>query len=207
MLGMPMTESGSSTPRQKDGGGEASEEGRAITAVLIKVRNQLAKLQLPRQINEVANLQAAVPAFEIRRLQKLLGFGTATLQTLGLAIMIVAGLSVFIALFNNLKDRRYEMALMRSMGLPPARLFLMVLLEGLFIGLGGYALGLLLSRLEWLVVRSVVQDAFRYQLETPWMTPTEGWLLVATLFISLLAALIPALRVMRMDISKVLAEA
>lgn len=178
-----------------------------VTAVLLKLRNQLAKLQLPRQINRVGSLQAAVPTFEIQRLRKLLGFGTTTLQALGLAVMLVAAISVFIALFNNLKDRRYEMALMRSMGLAPRQLFFLVLLEGFYIGIGGFLLGVAVSRGEMLIISNSIQRAYQYTLSTPGLLPGEWYLLAVTSVLTLVAAALPAWRVMQLDISRTLSEA
>jgi ABC-type lipoprotein release transport system permease subunit len=48
----------------------------------------------------------------------------------GMMILAVAGLSVFVALFQTLAERRRDMALLRLLGASPARLFALLLLEG-----------------------------------------------------------------------------
>lgn len=177
-----------------------------ITALLVKVRNPLAKLTLPRAINENSKLQAASPAIEINRLFTLLGFGLDTLQYIALAIIVISGISVFVSLYNSLKERRYEMALMLSMGATRARLFGLLLLEGLMIALIGFAAGILLSRLGLAVLGRNVEDNFHYDLNALTLLPEEGLLLLGTVAIGLLAAALPSLGIYRINISRTLAE-
>ena len=91
-------------------------DDREITAMLIKFKSPMNIIQFPRQINENTNLQAAVPSYEISRLFKLFGFGIETLSYLAYLIIIVSAFSLFINLFNSMNDRKYEMALIRTLG-------------------------------------------------------------------------------------------
>lgn len=201
-------------PEEEGRGGDASadQEGGAtdatqqITALLVKVRNPLAKLILPRAINDNSKLQAASPAIEINRLFTLLGFGLDTLQYIALAIIVISGISVFVSLYNSLKERRYEMALMLSMGATRARLFGLLLLEGLMIALIGFAAGILLSRLGLAILGRNVEENFHYDLNALTLLPEEGLLLLGTVAIGLLAAALPSLGIYRINISRTLAE-
>ena len=80
-----------------------SEEAE-ITALLVKFKSPVGLMQLPRQINEKTQLQAALPAFEISRLMNLMGFGMQAMNLIAVIIMIVSGLSIFISLYNALKE-------------------------------------------------------------------------------------------------------
>jgi len=177
-----------------------------ITAALIKARSTMAIMTLPRMLNETTNLQATIPALEINRLMKLLGIGVATLQALALGIMFISGFSVFIALYNRLRERRYELALLRSLGCSRLRLFGLLISEGLLLALAGFVGGLLLSRLGlWLLNSTAAQDfhlVFRYDF-----IAAEWVLLAVTLLVGLLAALIPAAKAFRMNLSTALADA
>ena len=113
---------------------EGNEEApREITSMLIKFRNPMG-MMLARGINSNSKLQAALPNIEINRLFSLLGVGVDTLRGLAIVIMLISGISVFVSLYNSLKERRYEMALMLSMGASRMQLFGMLLLEGLSTG-------------------------------------------------------------------------
>ena len=46
-------------------------------------------------------------------------------------IAVVSGLSIFISLYNSLKERKHELALMRVMGARPGTLFTLIVLEGI----------------------------------------------------------------------------
>jgi putative ABC transport system permease protein len=161
---------------------------------------------LPRQINANTSMQAALPSIEINRLFSLLGVGIDTLRALALVIMLIAGVSVFVSLYNSLKDRKYEMALMLSMGATRTRLFLMLLLEGLFLALLGYFSGIVLSRVGlWLFSRAAEQD-LHYSLSQFGILHEEFYLLGGALLLGVLAAALPSLGIYRLNISRTLAE-
>ncbi|GAB3777750.1 ABC transporter permease [Spirosoma horti] len=185
---------------------EAHEEApREITSMLIKFRNPMG-MMLARGINSNSKLQAALPNIEINRLFSLLGVGVETLRGLAAVIMLISGISVFVSLYNSLKERRYEMALMLSMGATRAQLFGMLLLEGLVLALIGFALGVLFSRVGLWLFSNSVSSEYHYNLAAFNILPEEWILLGVAIFIGLLAAALPALGVYRMNISRTLAE-
>ena len=185
-----------------DGDPDANRE---ITSMLIQFRNPLG-MMLARGINSNSKLQAALPSIEINRLFSLLGIGIETLRYLALAIMIIAGISVFVSLYNSLKERKYEMALMLSMGATRTQLFGMLLLEGLALALIGFVLGLLFSRLALWSLSANVSEQYHYNLASLGMLPEEWAVLGVAVLVGILAAALPALGVYRMNISQTLAE-
>ncbi|GAB4007289.1 ABC transporter permease [Spirosoma migulaei] len=187
---------------EEEGHEEAPHE---ITSMLIKFRNPMG-MMVARGINSNSKLQAALPNIEINRLFTLLGVGVETLRGLAIVIMLISGVSVFVSLYNSLKERRYEMALMLSMGATRAQLFGMLLLEGLVLALIGFGLGILLSRVGlWLFSSSVSED-YHYNLAAFGILPEEWILLGVAILIGLIAAALPAIGVYRMNISRTLAE-
>ena len=181
------------------------EEPREITSMLVKFRNPMG-MMLARGINTNSKLQAALPNIEINRLFSLLGVGVDTLRGLAIAIMMISGISVFVSLYNSLKERRYEMALMLSMGATRAQLFGMLLLEGLVLALIGFVLGVLLSRVGLWLFSNTVSSEYHYDLAAFSILPEEWVLLGVAVLIGLLAAALPALGVYGMNISRTLAE-
>jgi putative ABC transport system permease protein len=191
--------------------GEAEEEDttageQEITAMLVKFRSPMGMLQLPRMINENTTMQAAVPAYEISRLFNLMGVGLETLRTLAVVIMVVSGLSVFISLYNALKDRKFELALMRTYGASRGQLVWLVVQEGVLLTLLGFVLGILGSRLGLWLTTELVAANYHYDF-TSWVwLPEESRLLLAALALGLLASLLPALKAFNINISKTLAN-
>ncbi|MEZ4898554.1 MAG: FtsX-like permease family protein [Saprospiraceae bacterium] len=179
----------------------------SITSLLIrfKARNYQA-LNMARNINENTDLQAATPAIEINRLFALMGVGMDALRTLGWLIAIVSGLSIFISLYGSLKDRKYELALMRVQGASPGKLFSMIILEGLLLALAGYFLGLLLAHMSMFVLTDYLEAAYKYPFNPFQWVKEEGWLAIGALGIGLIAALLPAWQAYRTELSTTLAE-
>lgn len=188
-----------------EGEEDTEADGREITSMLIKFRNPMG-MMLARGINQNSKLQAALPNIEVNRLFSLLGIGVDTLRGLAVIIMLISGISVFVSLYNSLKERRYEMALMLSMGATRAQLFGMLLLEGLVLALIGFALGILLSRVGLWLFSNSVSSEYHYDLAAFGLLPEEWILLGVAVLIGLLAAALPALGVYRMNISRTLAE-
>ncbi|MDP4813330.1 MAG: ABC transporter permease, partial [Saprospiraceae bacterium] len=92
-----------------------SYEDKSITSLLVKFKGRnIQALNMARNINENTNFQAATPAIEINRLYTLLGVGEEALKAMALLIIFVSGLSIFISLFSSLRERKYELAVMRT---------------------------------------------------------------------------------------------
>ena len=69
-----------------------SENGKEITAVLIKFRNKMGFVTWPRLVAQNTKMQAASPAVEINRLFSLFGIGLEALQYLAYGIMLILSL-------------------------------------------------------------------------------------------------------------------
>ncbi len=177
----------------------------SITTLLIqfKARNYRT-LNMQRQINENTEMQAATPAIEINRLYTMMGTGTDALRTLAYVIVFVSGLSIFISLFSSLKDRKYELALMRVMGSSPSKLFFLIILEGLILAVLGFIIGIILSHVGMSVLSNYLEDAYRYSFSGWEFLKEEWYLLAGALGIGFLAAIIPALQARKTDISRTL---
>jgi putative ABC transport system permease protein len=181
-------------------------DNKQITALLVKFRNPMGLMTIPRNINSNTNMQAALPAIEINRLFSLMGIGLNTLKWIAFLIIFVSGLSVFVSLYNSLKERKYEMALMLSMGATRLKLFTLLLLEGLIIGIIGFVIGMIMSHLALLAMSKTAEENFHYQFKILAFSLDELWILLACIAISIFAAAIPSLGIYRINISKTLAS-
>lgn len=186
--------------------GEAHEEKHDITCALVKFRSPMGLMTIPRMINQNTQMQAALPAIEINRLFELMGIGIDAFRALAVAIMLISGISVFVTLYNSLKERKYEMALMLSMGGKRLKLFFMLMLEGLFLSISGFILGIVLSRVGLWVASKMLDENFNFGLEQSLLQKEEIYLLIAALLVGIFAALIPSLGIYKINISKTLAN-
>ncbi|HEX7218611.1 MAG TPA: FtsX-like permease family protein [Burkholderiales bacterium] len=186
---------------------KVAEEAREVTVVLVQYASPLAAAALPRQINSQSELQAASPAYETARLFRMVGVGVEALRGFAAVLILAAGLSVFIALYSALEERRYELALMRALGASPARLFGLLLGEAFVLSLLGVALGLLLGHALAALLGAWLERQQSYPVTGLQWRPEELWVAAIALAVGVIAALVPAWRAYRTDVSRTLVQA
>ncbi len=164
-----------------------------LTALLITYKSPLAAAQLPRMVNNSSSMQAASPAFEVARLTKLMGTGQDILSVFGYLLLAFSAFSLFIALYNAVQDRQYDIALMRVMGLTKSGIFGLVLSETVLIGLIGSVVGVLLSQLFIRLTAYWIYIQKGLVLSAPIPGIMEIYVMLSILLISLMAGLIPAM--------------
>lgn len=182
---------------------ESPQPEAEITSLLIKYKSPISVILFPKLVNETTNLQAASPAIESTRLFSLIGVGVDTLQYFAILIMVISVVSVFISLFNSLKQRKYDLAIMRTMGASKTKIFLIVILEGFFLSLLGTLLGWFLGHLVLQYIGSL-QDAGQSKLTGFIFLTQEFYLILVGLCTGIFAATLPAIAAYRVNISKIL---
>ena len=183
------------------------EDSKEITSILVKFDSPMNIISFPRYINEETNMQAAVPSYEISRLFKIFGIGFETLTYLAYLIMFVSGLSLFLNLLNSLKERKYEMALIRTIGGTKVQTSLMLFYESIILCIIGFVGGIILSRIGILVTSNLLEESLNYSISIPiLLSNQEILLLIFSISIGILACVIPAVNVYNMNISKTLSD-
>lgn len=181
------------------------EEEREVTAYLLIKRLPMAPMILPQLVKNT-NMQLALPAIEINRLNENFGIGMSVVKAVAILIMIISFLSVFISLFNALRERQYELAILRTLGGRRIQLFILILLEGFFMVALGLIIGLVLSRVGITMLSDMAKDSFHDEFNAFMFLPQEYYLVGITLGLGVVASLLPALRAFFMDISKTLSN-
>ena len=176
-----------------------------ITSLLIQYNSPTSIVMFPMMVNKSTNMQAASPAKETARLFSLIGVGVDTLKWFAILIMSISAISVFISLYNSLKERKYDLAIMRTMGASRFKLFLIVLLEGIFLTTIGSLAGVLLAHLGLHLIAQY-QDSTQAKLSGTVFLIAELYILIVGFGIGMMASLIPAIQAYRSDISKILSK-
>lgn len=177
--------------------------GLEITALLVQYQSPAAIAVLPKFIAQNTQMQAASPAIESARLFSLLGVGIDSLQILAYIIMAIAGLSVFISLYNALKQRKYDLAIMRTLGASKLKLFTLVIFEGMVITVIGGFLGLIFAHiaLYYISLQTSQSADFIYAFK---LNPVELIFVLLACIIGIISALIPAIKAYKTTISHIL---
>jgi putative ABC transport system permease protein len=139
-----------------------------LSAILIAYKSPLAATTLPGIVNNSSSMQAASPAFEVARLTKLMGTGRDILSVFGYLLLAFSGISLFIALYNAVQERQYDIALMRIMGITKSRIFGLVLFETVLIGGQDQLLVLLFPRYlyVWRLTGSIFRKDWLYRRQS-----------------------------------------
>ena len=180
------------------------EAEREVTLALITYKSPMAAMSLPRFINTTTEMQAAAPAIEITRLLRMVGVGTDVLRGFGAVLLLTAGLSVFIALWNAVRERRADLAMLRMLGASPQKIAGLVLCEALLLALMATAIGLAAGHAltgligQWLQAERSIALTGWIWLPAEWLVPALGC------GVALLAALPPALGAYRLDVTTLL---
>jgi putative ABC transport system permease protein len=167
----------------------------------------MAAFQLPRQINTKSNLQAASPAFETKRLFSLLGVGVEVIMGFAYLLITISTFSIFIGLYNSIKERQPDLAIMRVMGATRSKLFACVLLEGCSLTLAGSVVGLLLGHAALSCLPLLATDFARININAFEFTSNEWLILAGSLVLGILCSLVPGVQSYKTDIHKVLSGA
>jgi putative ABC transport system permease protein len=186
----------------------ATAEGREITAALITFKGPRGIIMFPNLVAMNSKMQVASPAIEINRLFSLFGIGLQALQYLAFGIMFISGVSIFIALYNTLKERKYEFALLRVNGASRLQLLMLVLIESLLLCVTGFVFGTVVGRIGLVLLSGSSESEFKMSFNPyEFVWPKEGYLFALTIFVGILAAVIPAVKAYSLNISKTLANA
>jgi len=164
----------------------------------------MAAMSFPRMVNTTTEMQAAAPAVEISRLLNMLGIGTEVLRAFAGVLLLTAGLSVFIALWSAVRERRSDLALLRMLGAPPSKIAALLLGEALWLGVMSAILGVaagqaLTALIGWMLQldNSLLIGGMLWPMELLWVPAMACG-------ISLAAAAIPAAGAYRVSVLELL---
>jgi putative ABC transport system permease protein len=177
---------------------------REITLMLVSYRSPLAAVSLPRWVNAQDGLQSAAPALESARLLRMVGVGTDVLRGFGAVLLLVAALSVFIALYHAVREREADLAMLRMLGAPPRRVAALVAGEALWLAALGLALGLGLGQGLTHLLGLLLRMQRSLSLTGAWWSADLVWLAAGSMGLALLAAALPAWRAYRLDVTQLL---
>lgn len=181
---------------------EKVAEDAEITAMLLQFKSPLGHVMLPRLVNQTSNLQAAVPAMEVARLFLLVGTGTDFMQNFAYLLLFMGAFNVFVVFYNAMQARRYDIALLRTMGASALKTVSLLLLEVSILAFAGILLGLLaghasLELLNQVGEKFVKLNPYQFYIE-------ELFWALAIWALALLAAFLPAVQVYRLQVGEVL---
>ena len=180
------------------------EEDKEITALLVKYNSPRAKFSIPGIVNNKEQLMAAEPAIEIQRLLDLVQPAVKVVTVLAWFIFGLAFFSMLITMINSMKDRKYEIAMMRASGASSKLVLTSILTEGFLIAFIGGLLGVFMGHIIMEIMGLYLANHYHYQFSGLIFNYFELWLLIGTIATGIISAFIPSISAYNMDISSTL---
>ncbi|MBK7403297.1 MAG: ABC transporter permease [Phycisphaerales bacterium] len=194
-------------PTAKTTPADITDEDRKITGIYVRAASRPgadasgAVGQLAYQLRQ-EGFTVAEPSKEIPKLFKIVGGINAILVAMAGVVLVSGSISIMIALYNSMEQRRRQIAVLRVLGASRGRIFGLVLTESALLGLlgalGGVVLGMLAGGLTAGALRG------RLGIVVTPVYPPE-WVLiviVAAVLLASVAGLIPAVAAYRTSVAR-----
>lgn len=172
---------------------DLTDADRRITGVYASLGARTAALtQVLSALRRDPEWTVAQPADTVRSLFAVVSSVDQILVALAAAVFVSSGVSIMLALYNSMEQRRRQVAVLRVLGASRWRVSNLVLTESAAIGLMGGAAGVLLGVAGGAVVSGVLEA--RLGLVVRPSLPVDGYLamVLATVALSMVAGVAPA---------------
>ena len=157
---------------------------------------------LVREINDGTEAQAIRPLQVVGELFVLVGNAQRVLAAVAWLVVVVATLSVSVALYQGMASRRRQIAILRALGATRKRIFGAVLLESILICCFGAIAGLFLAHGGAWLAAPLLESRAGILVEHAWLPHAVELALVGIVALAgALAGLIPALNAYRSDVA------
>ena len=164
-----------------------------ITAIYASLGDRKAALtQILSALRRDPDWTVASPASTVGNLFKIVSNIDEILLAMAIAVMLSSGISILVALYNSMDQRRHQIAVLRVLGASKMRVFSMILTESAMIGALGGSIGILLAIVGGRAVSTILQSRVGVYVEPA--LPIDGYLMIllATVALSCIAGVIPA---------------
>ncbi|APZ48174.1 permease [Polaribacter reichenbachii] len=184
----------------------SADHQKEITSLLVSLKSKRALLNFPRKINENTNLQAVLPKYELHKLYDYTSVGFKTIAIIGYLILCIASLSIFMSLYKMMKERAFDLAILRTYGATRFQLIKMVVYEALILVFLAFTIGYITIKVGatmFINSQSIsVQQNILQDLPLLEVLKIAGLMLIMV-FIAVVLTIIPLLK---MNISTILSN-
>jgi putative ABC transport system permease protein len=172
-----------------------------ISAILVKTRSLASSEQLKYDLNQLPDCMAATPALVMAEF--FTKFDWIPLMFLAIAslVVVMAAVSIFVAIYNSMSERRRAIAIMRALGARRATVLGIILLEAATLCLFGALAGLAVGHLLTAVAGGILSSRSGVGISAFAFRPEEAAVIAGVLLLGALAGILPALKAYRSDIA------
>ncbi len=185
------------------------EDQREVTSILVLCKEQFGTeaMVLDKMINKGRDrtAQAVAPASVVSRLlDTIIGPVRVVLMVLTILIIVVAGISILVSIYNSMSERRHDIAVMRALGASRSAVMGIILVESILLSLLGGVAGVLLGHAVLGIAGPIVEARTGIVLKFWQFNWQEGLLIPGLVLFASLVGFLPALTAYRTDVGKTL---
>jgi putative ABC transport system permease protein len=178
-----------------------------VSFLLVRTKRPALAIALTAEINEGVRAQAVNPILPMARfLKEFVGSIRTVLLFLTTLIVIVAGVGIFVSIYNSMSDRKREIAIMRALGAQRTTVMLIILGESLLLCVSGGLLGFLLGHGLVFVAAPFIEARAGILVDPLKFELIELGLLPMLLAMAVLAGVLPGMAAYKTDVASSLAD-
>jgi putative ABC transport system permease protein len=176
---------------------------KAVTAVWVGLKSRAAVFAVHRRIAEYEPeaLMGVLPGVALDELWDALGNAERALLVMSGLVGLVSLAGLVAVVVTALEQRRRELAVLRSIGAGPARVFALLAIEGALLTAAGVVCGVLAWVAVFFFLGSWAEDRYGVALRVSWPTATESALLACVFAAGVVASLVPGWRAYRLSLA------
>jgi len=179
---------------------------REVTSILVSFKSPMGLMTMPRNINAQTNMQAALPKYELERLFQFTGVGVKAISWIAYVILLISCITIFISLYKMVKERAFDLALMRTYGASNFQLFCIVAAEGIIMLTVSLILGFIFSLVGLQFIISMFKSQFQQDIVLTFSTPDMVQTLCIIIVIAMVSIVLAILPILKMNISKIISD-
>jgi putative ABC transport system permease protein len=167
-----------------------------LSAILVKTRAAIKHEELMYHFQVVSKEATAVnPASVMREFfQTFLAGSTQVLLIISRLVMVVAGVSILVSIYNSVSARMREIAILRALGATRQRILSLICAEAALIGLVGALVGLVVGHATGAVESYYFNQMLGQSIRWMLLSEKEYLVVILAVFIAAVAGLVPAIK-------------
>ncbi len=185
---------------EKTTAADLTDGDRMITGILLRLPTRAgseSSAVMQQQFDTLrrdTGIVVAQPAQQIERLFAIVSNVDGLFLAMGIVVLVSSAVSMMLALYNSMNERRRQIAVLRVLGASQGRVFGMVLTESMLIGLAGGAAGVLLALVGGVAASSYLKASIGLVVDPALDARGTVIVLGGAVALSALAGVLPALR-------------
>jgi putative ABC transport system permease protein len=180
---------------------EKDRQGR-ISAVLVVTKDGRARDDLRFDFQNRPEAMAVRPIEQIAALFEMLGNIDKILIAVSLLVILVAGVSILVSIYNSMSERKRPIAILRALGARRSTILAVILMEATTLCLIGGIAGVLAGHALAEGAGRLLQSEAGISITGLAFHPMEGAVIGGLLVLGVLVGLLPAMKAYRSDIAK-----